>query len=586
MSLDLIIRGGTIIDGTGTPSFTGDIGVKNGVIVEVGRVSGTSNVEVHAEGALVTPGTVDIHTHYDGQVSWDPEMKPSSNHGVTTAVMGNCGVGFAPVRPDDRETIIKLMEGVEDIPGTVLHEGITWEWESFGEYIDALEKLPRTIDIGLQVPHNAVRLYVMGERAVRREVATPADIAAMQALVLDGLDQGALGFTTANTVNHRDSDGNPTYARLVAKNELFAIGEAMGKAGKGVLQIFNDFWRENAQDFPTLVEWAKTSGRPLSFTLEEDPAWEKGSWQHMLSEVEAMNAQGIIIRPQVAPRSIGAILSLAGGLHPFLAKPSYLPIMGLSLAGRVAAMRNPELRAKLVSEVSLKLSSLKPSVSERADAYFADLDVMCKGIWVLGDTLDYEQDASQTVAALAARQNLNPIELLYDLLLEKEGHNILFSPAVNYTDGNLDAVHDMLVSPHAMIGLSDGGAHVGYICDGSFPSYLLSYWTRDRVKGPKLSIERAVQLQTTATAWHIGLHDRGAIRPGLRADLNIIDYDNLKIAPPRMVADLPAGGERLLQDVTGYIATFKDGVMINQNDRLTGLRPGKVIRGVQSPRGH
>ena len=582
MSLDLVIRGGTVIDGTGAERFTADVAVKDGRIVEVGKVSGTGAREIDAVGALVTPGFIDIHTHYDGQVSWDPILKPSVNHGVTTAIMGNCGVGFAPCRPKDRDTLIKLMEGVEDIPGTALHEGITWEWETFGEYLTALEKIERTIDIGLQVPHNPIRLYVMGERGARREAATESDIVAMQKLVIEGLKAGALGFTTANTVNHRDADGNPTYARLVAKEELFRIGDAMRDEKLGVLQLFNDFWRETAHSFPDLLEWARRSERPLCFTLEEDPRWPEGFWQDALRQVDEANKKGIIIRPQVGPRGIGAIMGLSGSLHPFVVRKSWIEISHLPVAEQVRLMRDPAIRAKIIADEPLQLSKIKPSVAERADEFFFDVEAMTKGMWIMGDDPDYEQTADDTVYAMARREGRDPVEFVYDLMLEDDGKTLLFVPAANYTGGNLDAVHDMLVSPHAMMALSDSGAHVGYICDGSFPTYLMSFWTRDRTRGPKISIEQAVRLQTTASARHIGLLDRAEIKVGMRADINIIDYENLSFTKPYMARDLPAGGVRMLQDATGYLATFVNGVQTIDRDQITGNKPGKVIRGPQS----
>jgi N-acyl-D-aspartate/D-glutamate deacylase len=583
MNLDLVIRGGLIIDGTGADRFTGDVGIRNGKIVEIGKVSSRGGREIDAAGALLTPGFIDIHTHYDGQVSWDPVLKPSVNHGVTTAIMGNCGVGFAPCRPKDRDTLIKLMEGVEDIPGTALHEGITWQWETFGEYLTALEKIERTIDIGLQVPHNPIRLYVMGERGARRETATETDIVAMQKLVVEALKQGGLGFTTANTVNHRDADGNQTYARLVAAEELYRIGDAMRDANLGVLQLFNDFWKETAHSFPTLIEWARRSKRPLCFTLEEDPRWPEGFWQNTLKQVDEANKNGIIIRPQVAPRGIGAIMGLMASLHPFVVRQSYLEIAHLPLAEKLRAMRNPALKAKILADKPLQLSKIKPSVAERADEFFFNVEAMTKGMWIMGEDLDYEQTADQTVYAMASKAGRDPVEFVYDLLLENDGQVLLFTPAVNYTGGNLDAVYEMLSSPHSMMALSDSGAHVGYVCDGSFSTYLMSFWTRDRKRGKRLSIEDAVRLQTTASARHIGLHDRGQIKIGMRADLNIIDYENLGISKPYIVNDLPAGGARMLQDARGYVATFVNGIQTIEHDQITGNKPGKVIRGVQQP---
>lgn len=580
--LDVIIKGGTVVDGTGRAAFTGDVGICGGVIAEVGKITTPAVRMIEASGALVTPGFIDIHTHYDGQVSWDAEMLPSANHGVTTAVLGNCGVGFAPARSRDRDTLIALMEGVEDIPGTALHEGITWEWETMGEYIDAIDRTARTMDIGVQVPPNPLRLYVMGERAVRREAATPGDIAAMQALLIEGLEAGALGFTTADTVGHRDAQGNPTYARQVAASELYALGEAMGCAGKGVIQIFNDFYRENAGDFPTIAELARLSGRPLSFTYEQDDAWPEGFHDHVTGEMDRLDAAGVPIRAQVAPRAIGGVHSLQGTINPFMTRPSYMAIMHLSHAERVRIMRDPAFKAQLLTEPDRPISDFVMSVSPRVEEWGADPIRMAQRTFCLGPVPDYEQPLEASLYGQSQATGRSVQDLLYDQLLSHDGTGQVFVPIMNWGGGNYDFVHDTLTNPWAIMGLSDGGAHVGYICDGSFPTYLLSHWTRDRTRGPRIAIERAVQLQTSAPADHMGLHDRGRIAAGYRADLNVIDHGALAIGRPTLLNDLPAGGTRFVQSARGYLATLVAGEVVTANDALTGARPGRVVRGAQA----
>lgn len=579
--LDVLIKGGSVVDGTGRPAFSADLGISGGVIVEVGKVTTPAARTIDADGALVTPGFIDIHTHYDGQVSWDAEMLPSANHGVTTAIMGNCGVGFAPARSSDRETLIALMEGVEDIPGTALHEGITWEWETMGEYINAIDRTPRTMDIGVQVPHNPLRLYVMGERAVRREAATPDDIAAMQALLVEGLEAGALGFTTADTVGHRDALGNPTYARQVAASELYALGEAMGRAGKGVIQIFNDFYRDNAGDFATIAELARRSGRPLSFTYEQDDAWPEGFHEYVTGEMDALNATGVPIRAQVAPRAIGGIHSLQGTINPFMTRPSYMAIMHLPHVERVTIMRDPAFKARLMTEDDRPISDFVMSVSPRVEEWGADPIRMAQRTFCLDPEPDYEQPLDRSLYGQSQATGRSVPDLLYDQLLTQDGTGQVFVPIMNWGGGNYDFVHDTLRNPWSILGLSDGGAHVGYICDGSFPTYLLSHWTRDRNRGPRIQIERAVQLQTTAPAEHIGLHDRGRIALGYRADINVIDHDSLTIGRPTLLGDLPAGGTRFVQSARGYLATMVAGQVVTDRDRLTGAKPGKVVRGAQ-----
>ncbi len=582
MMLDVLIKGGSVVDGIGSPATNQDIGIAGGKIVELGQINTPARRIMNADGALVTPGFLDIHTHYDGQVSWDSDILPSADHGVTTAVMGNCGVGFAPARPQDRDTLIALMEGVEDIPGTALHEGIAWDWESFPEYMDVLGETPRTMDIGVQVPHNPLRLYVMGARAAAREAATEEDIAAMQKLLVEGLKAGALGFSTADTVGHRDAHGNPTYARHVAATELFALGEAMGQAGLGVIQIFNDFYKENAGDFPNIVELAKRSRRPLSFTFEQDDVWPKGFLQMVLNELDVLNAEGITIKAQVAPRAIGGVHSLGGSINPFMTRPSYQAIAHLPLAQRIEAMRDPEVRARILSEPDRPISDFVMSVSPRAEEWGADPIKTAKRTFFLSDTPDYEQDEATSLYGRAREMGVDPAALLYDELLSRDGDGLIYIPIMNYGVGSFDEVHDMLQSEHSILGLSDGGAHVGYICDGSFPTYLLSHWTRDRTRGPKLGLEQAVALQTGRPAAHMGLMDRGRIGLGYKADINIIDHARIATKRPYLRHDLPAGGTRFLQGADGYVATLVNGEAVSENGELTGQRPGQLIRGAQA----
>lgn len=582
MTLDLVISGGTVVDGTGAPGFSADIGISDGRIAEIGRVTSSAKRTVAADGALVTPGFIDIHTHYDGQVSWDPELKPSAINGVTTAVMGNCGVGFAPCRPGDRDRLIKLMEGVEDIPGTALHEGITWEWESFPEYMDAVERLQKTIDVGLQLPHNPLRLYVMGQRALERKDATADDLKKMQDLAAEAMTAGALGFSTANTVGHRDSDGNPTYARLVAANELFAIGDALRGVGKGVLQLLNDFYQETAQDFPMLVEWSRRSRRPLSFTLEQDDSADTKFWREVLDGVAVAAAEGVRIRPQVAPKAVGAIFSLSATVNPLINRPSYFAIAGLPLDEKVRIMRDPAFRARVLAEPPMKVADKLMSVSPRIDEDFVNMATGIKQLFVLDDTPDFEQPKEQSLWSIARRENRDLFELAYDALLRDDGRGLIFSPIANYADGDFAAVMTMLDFPGAILGLGDAGAHAKYICDGSNSTYILTYLTRDRTRGPRLPVERAVQLQTTRPAEHLGLLDRGRIAVGAKADINVIDAGRLKLGTLELVPDLPGGALRFLQRTEGYVATFVSGIQTNDRDRLTGARPGRLVRGARA----
>jgi N-acyl-D-aspartate/D-glutamate deacylase len=567
--LDLLIRGGTIVDGSGAPAFPGDVGVRDGRIVAVGRSDEPARRTLDAGGLLVTPGWVDVHTHYDGQVTWDALLTPSCWHGVTTVVMGNCGVGFAPVRPGSQEYLIKLMEGVEDIPGTALAEGISWDWESFPEYLDAVERRPHALDVGAQVPHAALRFYVMGERGADHEAApTPAEIEAMGRIVRDAVRAGALGFTTSRTKNHRASDGRFTPSLSAGADELLGISRRFGEAGQGVFEVVSDFAGRD-QEWELFREMVRQSGRPMSISIGQNDA-SPDAWRGMLAAISAANAAGLPIKAQVAARAIGILLGLEATLHPFASHPSFRELAALPLAEKVARMRDPELRRRILAE-------------EPAPA-LAMLVWQFERLFTLGDPPDYEPSAEKSMAAEAARRGVTPQELVYDRLLEQDGHALLYRPFLNYSGGSLDAVREMLLHEHSVPGLGDAGAHCGLICDGSFPTYLLAHWGRGRTRGERIPIETLVKGQTADTAALVGLHDRGRIAPGLKADLNLIDFARLGVRPPEIVHDLPAGGKRLVQRATGYVATVCSGAVTFEDGESTGALPGQLVRGPQGGR--
>jgi N-acyl-D-aspartate/D-glutamate deacylase len=570
---DLLIRRGTIVDGSGSPPFIGDVAVQGGRIVAVGRVDGAARRTLDADGLLVTPGFVDVHTHYDGQATWDPLLTPSCWHGVTTAVMGNCGVGFAPMKVERREFLIELMEGVEDIPGAVLAEGVDWGWESFPEYLDTLAAKPRIMDLGAQLPHAALRYYVMGERGAAREPATSEDLQRMAELTEQALLAGALGFTTSRTLLHKTARGEYVPNFGAAARELNAIAAGVKRAGRGVLQLLSDFEDVDAE-FEMLCDWVKASGgRPLSFTLVQRLEMPQ-QWQRLLELIDEAQARGLPIRGQVAPRAIGLVLGLQATLHPFMTKPSYLAIAQLPLAERVARMRDPALRARILAEPFDALPGRIPdfivNVLARLDRVFA-----------LGDPPDYEPPPKASVAARAASLGCDPLALMYELLLERDGHELLFAPAANYVDCDYEAALTMLRHPYTVVGLGDAGAHCGTICDGSYPTYLLAHWGRDRTRGERLPLEFAVRRYTRAPAELIGLYDRGLLAPGMKADINLIDYANLHLSPPTIVHDLPAGGRRLMQTAKGYVATIVSGEVVIDLDQPTGALPGRLLRGAQ-----
>jgi N-acyl-D-amino-acid deacylase len=567
---DIVIRGGTILDGTGGEAFTGDVAIDGGRLTAVGDKAGAAKREIEANGLLVTPGWVDVHTHYDGQATWDPVLAPSSWHGVTTILFGNCGVGFAPVREEHREGLIDLMEAIEDIPGTALAEGLKWDWESFPEYLDALDRMPRTIDIAAQIPHHPLRVFVMGERGINREAATAEDIAQMRRLTEESLRAGAFGFTTSRTYSHKTNDGQLVPGHFAEEQELYGIGRAMAAVGGGAFGLNSDFVDE-AAEFAWMTRLSKETGRPVWFLLTdrvEDPT----RWRRLMQGVHKARAEGAGITAQVAGRPVGIIQGIAGSFNPFAIRPGYIPLERLSPEKRIQRMRDPALRTQLLSEEPserqlARLSQARQNMIGRWDKMFV----------MSGATPDYEPAPEKSIAAIAAKGNASPQEVAYDYLTEKLD-NFLFFPIVNYTDGDHETVREMLTDPGTLLGLSDGGAHCGAIVDASVPSFMLSHWGRDRKRGPGLPLPQLVKMQTSETADFFGFKDRGRLRPGLRADVNIIDFDGLRLHQPEVVHDLPAGGRRLVQRVDGYRSTFVAGTPVFENGEDTGVRPGRLVR--------
>ena len=559
---DLAIRAGTVVDGTGQAPFTADIAIDNGTITDIGKNVGPARQELDADGLLVTPGFVDIHTHYDGQVSWDPDMTPSVWHGVTTVVMGNCGVGFAPVRPGSEEWLIGLMEGVEDIPGAALAEGIEWEWESFPEYLDAVERKPRTIDVAAQVPHGALRAYVMGERgADHNNHPTPEEITEMARLAAEGVAAGAVGFTTSRTINHKTKDGEHTPSLTAGAPELWAIAEAVGQTGKGVFEMVGD-WGDLDAEFHLVAEMARLSGRPLSMTIAV-PDSRPDLGHQLLDRIAQADAAGIPLRAQVASRPVGVLVGLQSTYHALLSCPGYHQFAALDLSERVSRLREPEVRARLVAELAAQPVHT-----------FNQLDKL----FPLGEFPDYEPSPDASVAAEAARRGVNPHEALYDALLARDGTELLYVPVMNYGDGDFELTKEMLNHPLSVPGLGDAGAHVGFLCDGSMPSFLLSHWGRNRTRGETLPVEQLIKWQCADTAALVGFDDRGTLATGQRADINLIDFGRLSLRAPEMVFDLPAGGRRLIQRANGFVATLVAGQAVLADGELTGALPGQLVR--------
>ena len=568
---DTVIRGGTVIDGSGRERETADVAVDGGLVTEVGQVDGRGREEIDADGLLVTPGFVDVHTHYDGQVTWDPLLEPSFWHGVTTVVMGNCGVGFAPVKPANRDWLVGLMEGVEDIPGTALFEGIRWQWESFPEYLDALESMPHAIDYGVQIAHGPVRAYVMGQRGAKNEEPTAEEIGAMAAVVRDALDAGALGFSTSRTIIHVAVDGEPVPGTFAAREELSAMARAIAEAGHGILEVApagvaGEDDLAPAKEMAWMREISAETGCPVTFLMGQHNS-DPEAWREMLRLADEARAEGARVYPQVAGRATNLLFGFEG-VSPFSRYPSFGPLMNMSFEERLPILRDPEFKARLLTETDPNDDIFAAIIADPWDRVF-----------VLGDPPDYEPEPSRSVAKLAQAQGRDPRNLGYDLMLEDGGRAMLLWPLLGYHDGDLEPVRAMLSHPGAVVGASDGGAHCRVICDASVPTFMLTHWARDRERGQTFDLEWVVAKQTRGTAQLYGLGDRGLLAPGYKADVNLIDFDRLEAGTPRIQYDLPAGAPRLMQKASGYVRTIVSGQTVRMGDEATDARPGRLIRG-------
>lgn len=563
--LSLVVRNGTIVDGTGGAPYEADVAVAGGRIVEIGKIAARGAEEIDARGKLVTPGFVDIHTHYDGQAVWDSHLTPSAWHGVTTAVMGNCGVGFAPCRPADREKLVELMEGVEDIPGPVMHEGLKWQWESFGEYLTALESKPRDIDLGVLLPHAAVRVFVMGDRAIHHEAATAGDIAEMRAITAEAVRQGAFGFSTSRTLSHKSLKGDYTPTLRATEDELSGIAMGMADAGSGFLEIVSD-WNEPdaASEFGMLRRVVAASGRNAVFSLTQRHDRTE-VWKELLAMAGDAARDGLSIRPVVAPRPIGILLGLEGSQNPFSGTPSYKRIAGKSLEERVRIMRDQEFRRQLLSEDPVAGSTF-PLIHRIGYAH----------MFRFGNPPCYSPKREDSIAAMAQRLGRTSPEVAYDILIEDGGRNFIYTPLVNYVSYDMSTPEAMLADRNSIMGLGDGGAHVGFILDAGFPTWMLTYWGRERGRWEVAEIVRRLTSDPASAA---GLGDRGLIATGKKADLNVIDYDRVSFGRPYVTFDLPAGGRRLLQKAEGYEATVVSGVVTYRAGQATGGLPGRLVRG-------
>jgi N-acyl-D-amino-acid deacylase len=564
---DLMIRGGTVIDGTGAAPALADVAIRDGRIAAVGLDLGPAREELDASGCIVTPGFVDMHTHYDAQATWDPYLSPSSWHGVTTVVMGNCGVGFAPARPDKHDWLIGLMEGVEDIPGSALAEGIQWGWESFPEYLDVLDSVPHAIDVATQIPHGALRAYVMGDRC-EQDGAEPQDIAEMARLVEEALDAGALGFSTSRTLLHKSVEGVPVPGTFATRDELFGIGAALKRAGTGVFQCAIEHL-----NVPDEVAWmrdlAREIQRPVSFNLSQtDHAPEL--WRGLVQQLDAAADEGLPVFAQVAGRAIGIVMNWRLTAHPFRLHPAFHKLIwdDPPWEAVVERLKDPQVKRSIVEDTPITLGEFETYVTRSFDKMFR-----------IGADPDYEPDPSQSVAAEAQRRGVAPELVAYEWMLEDEGQGMLYFPLFNYADGNLELLHTLHQHTQTRMGLSDGGAHCGAICDGGMPTFMLTHWARDRSRGGRIPLERIVQRQTSETARFYGLNDRGVLAPGFKADVNIIDFDGLRLQAPEVLYDLPAGGRRLVQRPEGYRATLVAGRPVFLDGQPTGTLPGRLIRG-------
>ena len=564
---DLVIRHGTVIDGTGGTPIEADVAITNGKIAAIGKNLPRGTEEIDARGKIVTPGFIDPHSHYDAQATWSSRITPSSWNGVTTTLIGNCGVGFAPCNPDQREMLVKLMEGVEDIPEVVLTEGLPWNWHSFPDYLNALESRPFDIDVATQVPHAALRVYVMGARGLAREPATQADSDAMARLAAEGVKAGALGFSTSRTINHKTKAGESIPTLLAGEAELTTIAKALGDIDAGWLQVISDF-DDPESEFAMLRRITAASGRKMAISILQRDA-KPEEWRKIAGWIAEANSSGVGMLGQVLTRATGILLGFEISQNPFYGRPGYMALAGLPHAEKVAALRQPDRKKRILSE-TIDDKSLERRVS-RWDRIFP-----------LNDPPNYEPSPNDSIAAMAGRQGRDPADLAYDLLLENDGKTILYRPLSNYTEGNLNAVHDMLTHPATIVGLGDGGAHVGMLCDSSAITTMLTHWTRDRTHGEKFGLPWAIRRVTHDSAAAIGLHDRGVVKPGYKADLNVIDYDRLSLHTPQVVYDLPAGGRRLIQKAAGYEATIVSGVPVYREGEETGALPGRLVRGAQS----
>ena len=571
--LDLIIRGGTLVDGTGAAPVVGDIGVQGDRIVAVGKVEGPARREIDANGLVITPGWVDIHTHYDGQATWDAVMAPSSWHGVTTAIMGNCGVGFAPVRPGQQDFLIQLMEGVEDIPGAALAEGIDWKWETFPEYLDALEAKPRTIDVGVHVPHGSVRAYVLGDRCNTDYQPDAGEIAEMAGLVREGVAAGALGFSTSRTLLHKDIHGIHVPGTFAGSDEMLALGLSMKGLAHGVFEMVSDNLGDD-DEWAWVKGFVEETGLPVTLVATSAGAYQGNK---MFNIAEESREKGMDIRPQIAGRPTGILNGLTSNFHIFMASPTWKSeLEGLALEDKVAAMARPEIRAALLSEDS---PLIRAATSSPVSGQVAGLDGLLWRIFPLGERPNYEPDREGSVAGLAEAAGVSPVEMMYDLLVRDGGHELFYQPLGGYQTYNFDFFRKNMQHPNVLFGLSDGGAHCGVIADAGMPTFILTHWARDRVKGEQFPLEFLVRKLTSDTARAYGLNDRGRLEPGLLADLNVIDFKALRLFRPEAIYDLPAGGRRLVQRAEGYRYTIKSGQVTFEDGQHTGALPGGLVRG-------